>query len=119
MLPFNFHHLYYFYTIANEGSISRASKYLRVSQPALSSQLKKFESNMELDLFHREGKSLVLSDQGRMVMAYAKTIFDAGQELYDCLRNVSKNGRIHVRIGVATFSPKACTTSLVNFFLDK
>lgn len=116
VLPFNFHHLYYFYIIAQEGGISRAAKKLRISQPALSSQLKNLEGNLGVELFQREGKSLILSDKGRTALNYAKTIFTTGRELNDLLRNDTISGKIPLRIGVSKFTAKACTSELVRFF---
>lgn len=116
MLPFNFHHLYYFYIIAQEGGISRAAKKLRISQPALSSQLKLFEGNIGVELFQREGKSLILSEKGRTALNYAKTIFTTGRELGDLLRDGNTTGKIPLRIGVSKFTAKACTSELIRFF---
>ena len=39
----NYHHLLYFYTVAKEGSVSRASMVLRLAQPTLSGQIRKLE----------------------------------------------------------------------------
>jgi LysR family transcriptional activator of nhaA len=58
MIPFNYHHLYYFYTIAKLGSISKACEKLRLCQPTLSAQLKQFENYLKFKLFERENKKL-------------------------------------------------------------
>ena len=39
----NYHHLLYFYTVAREGSVTRASQALRLAQPTLSGQIRKLE----------------------------------------------------------------------------
>ncbi len=70
----NLHHLKYFLVIAEEGSLSAASKKLLVGQPALSAQLKQFESWLGIKLFERIGKKLVITQSGEYVLKYAKAI---------------------------------------------
>jgi LysR family transcriptional regulator, transcriptional activator of nhaA len=41
----NYHHLYYFFAVARTGSISKASKELHVSPPAISAQLRSLEEH--------------------------------------------------------------------------
>ena len=117
MIPFNYHHLYYFYTIAKIGSISGASETLRVGQPALSSQLKQFETYLNLKLFEREGRKLILTESGRYVLSYATEIFDVGMELMDGLGDLSQKGPLKIQIGVSNFTPKTVVTALLNFLL--
>lgn len=117
MIPFNFHHLYYFYTIANLGSVSKAAQELRVSQPALSAQIKQFEAYLSLKLFQREGRGLVLTEEGRSALAYARAIFDTGQEFMDSLRDRSKKGHMRIQIGVSNSIPKTFATALLKFIL--
>ncbi len=118
MLPFNFHHLYYFYVIAKEGVMSEAAKKLHVSQPALSAQLKQLENFLGVELFTREGKNLILTDEGRSALNYAQTIFNAGQELSHLMRDKSNKGFVRIRIGVARYTAKVCTSELISFFYE-
>ena len=115
MIPFNYHHLYYFYTIAKIGSISKASETLHVGQPALSSQLKQFENYLNLKLFLREGKKIILTEEGRYVLSYATEIFDTGRELMDGLGDRSQKGRLKIQIGVSSFIPRSVVDALLKF----
>ena len=72
----NYHHLYYFKTIAEEGTVSRAAEKLRLGQPTLSAQLKQFEDQLDVQLFERVNKRLVLTEHGRIALDYAKNILD-------------------------------------------
>ena len=117
MIPFNFHHLYYFYVIAQSGSVSRAAKELRLSQPALSSQLKHLEDFLELKLCERQGRKLVLTGEGHFALSYAKQIFDAGKEFIDGIRDRSQKGRIRIQIGVLNSIPKTFVNALLKFIL--
>lgn len=107
MNSMNLHHLRYFMTIADEGSLSAASKKLLVGQPALSAQLKSFEDWLGLRLFERIGKKLVLTQSGEYVLKYAKAIRSLEEEL---LANMSHAGELSKRefvVGAQESVPKA------------
>ena len=117
MIPLNYHHLYYFYTIAKLGSISKACEELKLAQPTVSSQLKQFENYLNLKLFEREGKRLVLTDEGRYILSYAAEIFDTGRELIDRLGHLSQKGRLKIQVGVSILVPRAVVDALLKFIL--
>ena len=95
----NYHHLLYFKTIAEHGSVSRAASLLRLGQPTLSAQLKQFEDTMGVQLFHRDGKRLILSEQGKVALEYAKDIFSKGGELYQVLQSSTVAKKTVFRVG--------------------
>lgn len=118
MIPFNYHHLYYFHTIARLGSVSKASEELRLGQPTLSTQLKQFENYLNLKLFERHGKRrLALTDEGRHIFSYAKEIFETGQEMMDNLGDLSHKGRLRIQIGSLDSVPKSFLDRLLQFIL--
>ena len=57
----NYHHLFYFKTIAEQGTVSKAAERLNIGQPTLSAQLKQFEESLGVSLFDRQHKKLLLS----------------------------------------------------------
>src|SRR5512143_1499920 len=81
----NYHHLLYFWTVAREGSIARATQRLHLTQPTISGQIKQLEDSLGERLFVRQGRRLVLTDTGQVVYRYAEEIFGLGQELQDVL----------------------------------
>ena len=100
----NFHHLFYFWRVAKTGHLTRAAGQLHVSQSALSSQVRQLEERLGDALFERAGRRLLLTDTGRMVLAYAENIFGLGQELLGRLQGRS-DGQLRLRVGsVATLS---------------
>jgi len=118
MIPFNYHHLYYFYIIAKEGSISKATYKLRLAQPTLSAQLKQFETFLNAKLFIRENRNLTLTEEGHQVLAYAKMIFDIGKELKDRMVDLSHTkGRTRIQLGVTNSMPKTITETMLNYLL--
>ncbi len=101
----NYHHLRYFRAIANEGSLTRAAGRLNLSQSALSTQLRSLEESLGQPLFHRQHKTLVLTEAGRIALDYAESIFRSGDEMVGVLRNQSSGQRQILRVGgVATLS---------------
>lgn len=77
----NFHHLQYFWAVASDGNLTRAAERLRVSQSAVSAQIRQLEAQLGRPLFLREGRRLVLTEAGRLALDYARVIFGAGDEL--------------------------------------
>ena len=101
----NYHHLRYFRAVAHAGTLTKAAEQLHISQSALSVQLRSLEDSLGQPLFHRQNKSLVLSEAGRIALDYAESIFRSGEELVGVLRNQSSNQRQILRVGaVATLS---------------
>ncbi|MBL8014312.1 MAG: LysR family transcriptional regulator [Candidatus Omnitrophica bacterium] len=119
MIPFNYHHLYYFFVIARQGSIAKATNILRLAQPTVSAQLKQFERFLGVELFTRDNKRLILTEEGHQVLSYAKTIFDIGQELKDRMVDLSYKGRIRIQVGITNYVPNTIVEVLMNFILEK
>jgi LysR family transcriptional activator of nhaA len=105
MSRLNFHHLHYFWAVAKEGHLTRAAARLHVSQSALSTQIRLLEEQLGHALFTRSGRTLQLTEAGRMALTYADTIFASGNELMALLRDGVRQTRQVLRIGaVATLS---------------
>ncbi|HEY5618088.1 MAG TPA: transcriptional activator NhaR [Vicinamibacterales bacterium] len=102
----NYHHLLYFWAVVREGGISRAAEKLRLSQPAISAQIKTLETALGERLFQRQGRRLVLTDVGRVVDRYATEIFAAGNELLETLKGRPSGGALRLAVGVANAVPK-------------
>lgn len=104
MRRLNFHHLHYFWAVAKEGNLTRAAQSLHVSQSSLSTQIRALEEQLGHPLFIRSGRSLQLTEAGRMALDYADTIFALGSELQTTLQGNQQASQA-LRIGaVATLS---------------
>jgi LysR family transcriptional activator of nhaA len=102
----NYHHLLYFWTVAREGSIVRASALLHLTQPTISGQLRTLERSVGSKLFARAGRNLVLTDTGRTVFRYADEIFTLGRELEHTLVGHPAARPLRLIVGVADTLPK-------------
>ena len=109
----NYHHLLYFWTVAREGSISRAADRLGLSQPTISAQVKMLESALGERLFQRKGRTLVLTDVGRIVDGYADEIFTVGRELLETLKGRPSGRAPQLTVGVADAMPKLVVSRLL------
>ena len=108
----NYHHLFYFKTIAEEQSVSKAAQKLRLGQPTLSAQLKQFEDIIGVQLFDRKHKRLILTEQGRIALQYAQNIFRLGDEMIDALNDRIKPEKIKIQIGALDSIPKSLLTEI-------
>lgn len=105
MARLNYHHLEYFWAVAREGNLTRAAQRLHVSQSALSVQIRQLEEQLGQRLFVREGRTLRLTEAGRIALGYADQIFTTGAELTATLREGRGIDRQVLRVGaVATLS---------------
>jgi LysR family cyn operon transcriptional activator len=93
-------HIRYLMAVAEQGNFTRAANTLRVSQPALSQQIRQLESELGGQLFDRSGRTVQLTDFGAAYVNYAKRALldlDAGRRALDDVQNLSRG---HVRIAM-------------------
>ncbi|MBP1151426.1 MULTISPECIES: transcriptional activator NhaR [unclassified Methylocaldum] len=109
----NYQHLFYFWNVAREESVTRASEKLHLAQPTISSQLAVFEKTIGEKLFYKNGRKLVLTDTGRIVFHYADEIFSLGQELANTLKGRPTGRALRLVVGVADALPKLVACRLI------
>jgi LysR family transcriptional regulator, transcriptional activator of nhaA len=102
----NFHHLRYFWVVAREGSVSRAAKRLRVTQPTISSQLRELQEQLGQPLFRRAGRNLELTEIGQSVARMADEIFDLGDRLVETVRGTHLGRPLRLVVGISDAVPK-------------
>jgi LysR family transcriptional activator of nhaA len=102
----NYHHLYYFWAVMQEGSLTAASKRLRLAPSTVSVQVGQLEEALGGKLFHRVGRGLEPTDLGRMVFRYADEIFSLGREMMDTIRGRPVVGRLSLKVGIVDVLPK-------------
>lgn len=82
-----------FITIAEEKNMTRAASLLHVAQSTLSRQIADLEAEYEVILFDRSGKHLILTDEGRLLLARAREIVQLTNKTEREIRN--SRGKIH------------------------
>lgn len=104
MASINLHHLRLFRAVAREGSLTGAARALNISQSAVSTQIKALEASLGHDLFDRIGRTLQLTEAGRIALDHADEIFRAADHLTATLDRTEGQRRV-LRIGaLATLS---------------
>ncbi|MAC47333.1 LysR family transcriptional regulator [Oceanospirillum beijerinckii] len=108
----NLKHLYYFWVIAEAGSIARASDQLDLSPQTLSGQLSAFEAKTGA-LFFRKGRGLKLTPLGEQARRYASQIFALAGELDQVLKQPEVDLPLDFSIGFAASVHKLIAYHLI------
>ena len=106
MQQLNLKHLRYFWVVASQGSITKASEILHLTPQTISGQLRVLEDSAGAKLFEKSGRNLTLTDTGRMVFSYADEMFRLGDELQDVLQGRIPGAALTLTVGVAMVVPK-------------
>lgn len=118
MRHLNYNHLLYFWTVANEGSIARASEVLHLTPQTISGQLKLLEDTFGEPLFQRAGRGLVLTSTGHTVHQYADEIFTLGSELSRRIRDRQSDASRVFNVGVVDSIPKLVARRILQPVLE-
>ena len=106
MRHLNYSHLLYFWTVARDGSIAKATEVLHLTPQTISGQLKLLEESVGSPLFNRVGRRLELTDLGRLVFGYADDIFSLGRELAEVVRGKVDIAPSTLSVGITDTLPK-------------
>ena len=109
----NYKHLHYFWVVAKEGGIARASERLYLTPQTISGQLSLLEEQLGEALFQRVGRNLELTDAGRLVLSYAEEIFSLGGEMEEMVHNLPASRLQTFKVGIADVIPKSITYHLL------
>src|SRR5688572_24475969 len=92
-------HLRTFVTVAEQGTVSKASLRLRVAQPALSRQISALEASLGVALFDRVRRRLVLTGQGEQLLADCRNILGAIESLGERARLLQRGDAGVLKVG--------------------
>ncbi len=110
----NFKHLYYFWVVAQEGSMTRAAERLDVAIQTISGQLSLLERQLGKSLFIAQGRGLVLSEAGRVALGYADQIFQLGDAMVEALKSSDSENTLRLRVGITDGIPKLLAYRLLS-----
>jgi DNA-binding transcriptional LysR family regulator len=100
----DFNRLLVFHTVARHLSFSRAADDLYTSQPNISRQIAKLESELGATLFDRVGNRVVLTDAGRLVEEHARRTFELNGDLTRSLNELKGLERGYLRLAAGSTS---------------
>lgn len=108
-----------FVAVAREGSITRASEVVHLSQPAVSAHIKALEDALGLSLFERTSKGMLLTRDGQRLLARAEETLAAHQALLD--EAARSRGRVagKLRLGAGSASNHATIGRLLTSMSER
>lgn len=106
----NLNLLKYFYEVVNTGNITKTSKKLLISQPAITKAIKELENELNVSLLQRSKKGVIPTEEGKILYEHIKNMFQDFNLTLNILDNSNKKGG-HLYIGTTT-------TNFMNFIMD-
>lgn len=110
-------HLFIFKTVAETKSMSKAAKALYISQPTISQKIQEIENFYGVKLFERYSKTLLISDEGNILLEKANQILESFDEIDHIFSDINQFPlRIGatLTIGGTIFAPMLKTLKLDN-----
>ena len=93
--------LKYVITVAEKGTVSEAAKTLFISQPSLTNAIKELENELQIEIFIRTNKGVIVSNEGEEFLGYARQIIEQTQLLEDKYIN-HKNHKTEILVFLAS-----------------
>ena len=112
----NLNQLYLFYHTARHKSPSAAAKALNVSQPAVTTGIRRLENHYNVMLFKREGKSMELTEAGAALYQMAGKLFEIERLAEDCIRNFQVENEQSIKIHASETFGAYYLPDLINRF---
>ncbi|MDY0323133.1 MAG: LysR family transcriptional regulator [Candidatus Carbobacillus sp.] len=97
----NLRRLYYFISVVEHGSVTKASQILHIAQPPLSQQLRLLEEEMKVKLFYRQGRTLHLTPAGEALYNRVKPWVQDLDDIVQFVRDVEHGVSGTLSIGFA------------------
>lgn len=110
------HQVRYFLAAANSLSFTRAAEACNVSQPALTTAIKKLEAQLGSSLFHREGRQVLLTEFGRRMQPHLSQILQQAKAAETVAKDFRLLNQVPIRLGVmSTIGPMRVASLLAAF----
>src|SRR5688572_12855893 len=113
------HQLKTFIAVAREGSITRASEQLHLSQPAVSAHIKAMEDALGVTLFERTPRGMSLTREGQRLLAKAEQTLAAHQELMAEATRIKGRLTGRLRLGAGSNSNKQAIGQLLTGLAER
>lgn len=92
--------LTYFVAVAETRNVTQAAKKLHIAQPALSVAIKKLESQLDLTLFDRKDRRIILTPEGEVLLHHARLILQQVNDANTALKELKGLAKGEVRLGL-------------------
>ena len=108
-----------FYVVAELGNITKASERLCISQPAVTKQIKNLESQLNMPLFIRTKKGVVLNECGKKIFLKVKQALILLDEATDTIKEFTDFSLGTIKIGISTTLMRNYLLKYVELFHNK
>lgn len=112
MSHLNYNHLYYFWMVHKQGSVTKAAETLCLTPQTITGQIRTLEERLKGSLFKRVGRNLAPTELGELVFRYADKMFSLSYEMLDVL-NYRKDESILFEVGIADALSKALASRVL------
>lgn len=117
-MNYTLHQLQVYLTVVEKQSITRAAEALHLTQPAVTIQLRKFESQFDIPLIDRIGKSLYITDFGKEIAQIAQKVVDTAFAIEN--RTTEYKGLLTGKLKIASASTgKYVIPYFISDFLER
>ena len=112
--------LKYIVTVAEAGNITEAAKRLFISQPSLTNAIRELEKEMQVTIFNRTNKGVIISDEGDVFLSYARQVLEQADLLEEKFLNKKETKpRFSVSCQHYSFAVNAFVDLIRSFDSDK
>ncbi|MFO0515656.1 MAG: LysR family transcriptional regulator [Betaproteobacteria bacterium] len=110
---FSYRHLYYFWVVAREGSVTGAAARLGMAIQTVSAQVHALERDLGYALFKPAGRGLALTEAGQAALGQAEQIFQLGERLPELVRDAASQPGLRLAVGISDGVSKLATHRLL------
>lgn len=114
MSSLNYRHLHYFWVVAKEGGIARAAERLGMAVQTVSAQVRELERSLGHELLKPEGRTVALTEAGRVAFDRAEAIFQIGESIPKVVRDAATEPVLRLRVGMSDGLSKLAAHALLD-----
>jgi DNA-binding transcriptional LysR family regulator len=109
-------HLRYFVAVAEELHFGRAARRLRMSQPPLSQQIRRLETELGVGLFHRTKRRVALTESGRTLLDDARALLLHAELAAQAARRSQRAEVHHLAVGFVPWADFSVVPGILRAF---
>lgn len=113
MSHLNYNHLYYFWMVCKQGSVTKAAEALFLTPQTVTGQIKALEERVDGKLTKRNGRNVEPTELGQLIYKYADRMFGLSYEMLDIV-NYSQQSNVLFDVGVADSLSKRLVSKVLS-----